>query len=116
MRYTMCIHQTSINNYLPNHLNLWQLSTLNLYDLLDKEKKRIKKQEQNNTSSVLLFLAFCVENYKDYKSISAEDTLFLFNKYDVLDYLKEVFDTLHTQSKEYITTEIDNYISNRKTS
>ena len=113
----MCIHQTSINNYLPNHLNLWQLSTLNLYDLLDKEKKRIKKQEQNNASSAIsLFIVFCIENYKNHKNISTEDALFLFNKYNVLDYLKKVFDTLHTQSKEYIMTEIDNYISNRKTS
>ena len=95
---------------------LWQLSTLNLYDLLDKEKKRVKKQEQSNASpAIYLFLTFCLESYKDYKNISAEDALFLFNKFNVLDYLKEVFDTLHTQGKDYIVVEIDNYINNRKT-
>lgn len=92
---------------------LWQLSTLNLYDLLKKEK-RLKKQNQNKTSPILLFLTFCLENYKDHKNINAEETLFLFNKYNVLEYLEKVFDTLHTQSKEYIMTEIDNYITNRK--
>ncbi|MDR0824859.1 MAG: DUF3791 domain-containing protein [Prevotella sp.] len=92
---------------------LWQLSTLNLYDLLKKEK-RLKKQNQNNTASILLFLIFCLENYKDYKNIGAKETLFLFNKYNVLDYLEEVYETLHTQSKEYIMSEIDNYIKNRK--
>ena len=92
---------------------LWQLSTLNLYDLLKKEK-HLKKKNQNNTSPILLFLAFCLENYKEHKNISAEEALFLFNKYNVLEYLQEVFDTLHTQSEEYIMTEIDNYINNRK--
>lgn len=92
---------------------LWQLSTLNLYDLLKKEK-RLKKQSQNNTASVLLFLTFCLENYKDYKNLDAEQALFTFNQYNVLEYLEEVFEMLHTQSKEYIMSEIDNYITNRK--
>jgi hypothetical protein len=91
---------------------LWQLSTFNLYDLLKKEK-RLKKQHQNNTMPILLFLAFCLENYKDQKSIHAEEALFIFNKYNVLDFLKDVFDTLHTQGKEYILEEIDSYIQNR---
>lgn len=93
---------------------LWQLSTLNLYDLLKREK-RLKKQNQNNDTPILLFLTFCLENYKEYKNINAEEALFLFNKYGVLEYLEKVFDTLHTQSKEYIMSEIDNYINNRKT-
>lgn len=92
---------------------LWQLSTLNLYDLLKKEKRQ-KKQNQNYTTPILLFLSFCLENYKEHINVDAEATLHLFNKYNVLDYLKEVFDTLHTQSKEYIMVEIDNYIKNRK--
>jgi hypothetical protein len=91
---------------------LWQLSTFNLYDLLKKEK-RLKRQRQNNSLPILLFLAFCLENYKDRKNISAEEALSIFNKYHVLDFLKDVFDTLHTQGKEYILDEIDLYIQNR---
>lgn len=92
---------------------LWQLSTLNLYDLLKKEKRK-KKQAQNHTAPILLFLSFCLENYKEHINTNAEETLLLFNKYNVLDYLKDVFDTLHTQSKEYIMNEIDTYINKRK--
>ena len=94
---------------------LWQLSTLNLYDLLKKEK-RMKRHSQNKSASILLFLTFCMENYKDHENISIEETLFLFNKYDVLDYLEDVFDILHTQGKDYIMNEIDNYIKKRKDS
>jgi len=91
---------------------LWQLSTLNLYDLLKKEK-RIKKRKENNATPVLLFLSFCMENYKEHKDCTAEEILVLFNKYGVIDYLEEVFDTLHTQGKDYIMSEIDEYINNR---
>ncbi len=90
---------------------LWQLSTLNLYDLLKKEKRE-KRKNQNNSSKIVLFLTFCIENYKEHKSISAEEVLLVFNKYNVVEYLIEVFDTLHTQSKEYIMREIDSYIKN----
>lgn len=41
---------------------LWQLSTANLYDMLKTEKQK-KKQTENNSAPVLLFLSFCMENY-----------------------------------------------------
>ena len=91
---------------------LWQLSTLHLYDLLKKEK-RLKKQCQNNTKPLLLFFVFCLENYKSYKSISVEEALLLFNNYNVIDYLESVYDTLHSQGKGYIMSEIDSYIINK---
>lgn len=92
---------------------LWQLSTANLYDMLCTEKNE-EKQHENKSAPVLLFLSFCIENFKEYKKISTEETLLLFNKYGVLDYLEDVFDMLHTQGKEYIMREIDEYINNRK--
>ena len=108
------LYSSDLYNLLSEESSyLWQLSTLNLYDLLKKEK-RIKKQKQNNSTPILLFLSFCLENYKESKMISAEETLFLFNNYGVLDYLSDVFETLHTQGKDYIMEEIENYITNKK--
>lgn len=92
---------------------LWQLSTANLYDMLQTEKHE-EKQKENNSAPVLLFLAFCLENYKEYKKLSIEEVLLLFNRYKVVDYLEDVFDMLHTQGKDYIMSEIDEYINNRK--
>lgn len=92
---------------------LWQLSTANLYDMLQTEKNE-EKEKENHSAPVLLFLSFCIENYKDYKNLSIEETLLLFNQYGVVDYLEDVFDTLHTQGKDYIMSEIDEYINNRK--
>jgi len=92
---------------------LWQLGASYLYDLLEEEKNQ-KKEKQNNSTPVLLFLSFCFENYREYRHISAEETLHLFNKYDVLPYLEDVFETLHTQGKDYIMRDIDEYINNQK--
>ncbi len=93
--------------------SLWQFSSMSLYDLLKKEK-RAKKQNQKVNSALLLFYVFCLENYKDYKQISSEEVLFLFNKYNVLDYLEEVYEPLHTQGQKYIMEEIEQYINNQK--
>ena len=92
---------------------LWQLSTLNLYDLLKKEKRE-EKHQQDSSKKILLFLSFCIESYKIHKATSAEEVLFLFNKYGVIEYLTNYFDTLHTQSKEYIMEEIDRFIKKRE--
>ena len=108
------LYSSDLYNLLSEESSyLWQLSTLNLYDLLKKEK-RIKKQKQNNSTPVLLFLSFCLENYKEYKMLSAEEALFSFSQHGVLDYLENVFETLHTQGKDYIMEEIENYITNKK--
>ncbi|MDF9831639.1 DUF3791 domain-containing protein [Parabacteroides sp. PF5-6] len=92
---------------------LWQLSKANLYDMLQTEKNE-KRLKEDNSGDILLFLSFCIENYKGHKSLSEEEVLFLFSKYDVLNFLGDVYDTLHTQGKDYIMSEIDEYIDNRK--
>ena len=74
----------------------------------------MKKQNQKANSAMLLFFIFCLENYKDYKCIDAEEALFIFNKYNVIEYLEDVYESLHTQGKEYIMEEIDLYINNQK--
>ena len=108
------LYSSDLYNLLSEESSyLWQLGTLNLYDLLKKEK-RIKKQKQNNSTPILLFLSFCLENYREHKTLTAEETLFLFNNHGVLDYLSDVFETLHTQGKDYIMNDIENFITNKK--
>jgi len=84
---------------------LWYMSGLGIYELLEEEKKT-----EQIDSKLILFFSFCLEKYKHFAGISAEETLFLFRKYSVFDYLHEVFDTLHTQGENYIVTEIDLFI------
>ena len=98
---------------MDSSAKMWYLSTLTLYDMLEKEKAEVKEQESKDPA-VLLFQIFCIENYKEEKSLSAEETLSLFMQYNVFDYLQQVFEMLHTQSREYIVSEVATYIKNRK--
>lgn len=60
------------------------------------------------------FLSFCIEQYKNAKGLSGAEVFDTFAKYGVLDYLKEHFEILHTQSYQWILEDIDEFISNRK--
>lgn len=92
---------------------LWRLSTANLYDMLKKEKRK-ERLGQKHSSPVLLFVAFCIEKYKEHLHMDTNEVLSLFKKYGVIDYLTQGFDALHTQGEVYIMSDIDRYIKNRK--
>jgi hypothetical protein len=89
---------------------LWYMSGLYIYDLLEEEKEANKQSE----SKILLFFSFCLEKYKDFANISAEETLFVFRKYGVFAFLSEAFEMLHTQGESYILDEIDLFIKARQ--
>lgn len=89
----------------------WYLSTLALYEELEREKKLSHKKQNDKT---LLFTAFCIENYQTVKNKTKEEVLFLFDKYSVYDYLQEVYEPLHTQGVNYIMDEIELYIKSQK--
>ena len=95
---------------LQEDTKLWYMSSLGIFDQLEEEKKN----EQKIEPKVLLFYAFCLEKYKYISKLSADETLSLFHKYGVFDYLKETFEMLHTQGEDYIVNEIDLFINARK--
>jgi hypothetical protein len=88
---------------------LWYMSGLSIYELLEEEKKAKQADPK-----VLLFFAFCLEKYSDFARIPADETLFVFRKYRVFDYLNEGFDMLHTQGENYIVNDIDEFIKVRQ--
>lgn len=60
------------------------------------------------------FIIFCLEGYKVAKQIDGNEALKDFEEYDVFTYLTEGYDVLHTQGKQYIVADIEEYIANRK--
>ena len=60
------------------------------------------------------FIIFCIENYKVYKSLTGKQTVELFERYGVFDYLREFYDVLHTTGHNYINNDIDIYLKARK--
>lgn len=108
------IYSSKLYKLLSNEkTKLWYSSTLSLYDTLEKEKTEEKRQ-QNDDTKVLLFKMFCIENYREAKKRSAAETLLLFSKYKVFDFLDENFEMLHTQDTEYILDTITTYIHKKK--
>ena len=63
---------------------------------------------------IALFIAFCIEEYAAYKRMSGEEVLDMFTKYGVTDYLNKYFEPLHTQGRQWLIDEIDEFIAIRK--
>ena len=61
-----------------------------------------------------MFVSFCIEEYGAAKGMRGEQALDLFSKYGLVDYLSEYYDVLHTQGRQWLIEEIDEYIEIRK--
>lgn len=63
---------------------------------------------------IAYFISFCIEQYKNAKSMSGEEAMRLFSQYGVLEYLYDFFDVLHTQGHQWILANIDEFIQARR--
>lgn len=68
-----------------------------------------KKQQD-----IAYFISFCIEQYKNAKGLSGGEVMQEFSKYGVLEYLRDFFDVLHTQSYQWLLANIDEFINLRK--
>lgn len=101
------------NKLLDEETKLWYLSTLSIYDLLEKEKAD-ERGLQDGDIKLVLFKVFCIENYRAVEKLSAKEALLLFSDYEVFSFLDETFEVLHTQDVDYILDTIATYIKKRK--
>ena len=79
---------------------------------MEEEKAKLRLQEIDN--KVLLFQMFCMENYKAEKGLTPCETLELFSKYHIYEFLENTYEMLHTQDREYIIDSISTYIKKKK--
>ena len=63
---------------------------------------------------IAYFISFCIEHYKVHISSNGNDVMELFVKYGVTEYLCENFVILHTQSRQWLLEEIDDFIQQKK--
>ena len=63
---------------------------------------------------IAFFVAFCIEEYRAAKELTGEEVMELFAKYGVTDYLSKCFEPLHTQGRQWLIAEIDEFINIRK--
>jgi len=60
------------------------------------------------------FLSFCIEQYKNEKHLTGEEAMRQLDEFHVLDYLSEHYEILHTQSRQWIMEDIDEFINIRR--
>ena len=63
---------------------------------------------------IALFVAFCIEEYGAAKGMTGEQVLDLFSQYGVTDYLSKCYEPLHTQGRQWLIEEIDEFIGIRE--
>lgn len=64
----------------------------------------------------LNFIVYCIEEYKAAKGMNGKSVMDLFNRYHVIDYIREYYEALHTTGRQYIVEDIRMYIESRQTS
>jgi len=65
-------------------------------------------------NNITKFQLFCLENYKTTKGIRGRKAFEEFKNYGVFDFISNNYEVLHTQGQNYITSEINHYINNRR--
>lgn len=70
----------------------------------------MKKKEKD----IALFVAFCIEEYGAAKGMTGEQVFDLFTKYGLTEYLSVFYEPLHTQGRQWLIEEIDEFIEIRK--
>lgn len=59
------------------------------------------------------FVSFCIEQYKSVNGMNGADVAELFFTSGVADYLRSNYEVLHTQSRQWIMEEINDFIKKR---
>lgn len=59
------------------------------------------------------FVIFCIEVYRADKNLTGKDVYELFKNKAVLEYLEDGYDMLHTQGKNWIINDIDDFLKTK---
>ena len=70
--------------------------------------------KKDEAEEKLLFVSFCIEEYKTEHGMAGAYTAKLFEKYGVTDFLMDGFDVLHTLGRNMILDDIDKFIEARR--
>ena len=63
---------------------------------------------------IAYYISFSIEQYMNEKGIDENQVISIFSEYNILDYLNEHYEVLHTQSRQWLIAEIDEIINESK--
>lgn len=67
----------------------------------------------SDKQEIAYFLSFCIEQYKVANGLTGNKAMTLLAEYSVLEYLSEHYEALHTQSRQWLVEDIDDFIKER---
>lgn len=85
----------------------------NFFYLCMSDVLKLQLMDKKNLD-IAYFLSFCIEQYKSAKGLEGAEVMRTFAEYGVLDYLNNHFDVLHTQSRQWILEDIEDFIETRR--
>jgi len=85
-----------------------------LFFVLSIKKHYLCVEMDKKKQDIAYFLSFCIEQYKNAKHLTGTEAMRQLDAYHVLDYLAEHYEILHTQSRQWILEDIDEFIRLRK--
>ena len=62
------------------------------------------------------FVVYCIEEYKAAKDLNGKSVISLFERYQVIDYIRNYYEALHTTGRQYIVDDISMYIESKQSS
>ena len=69
--------------------------------------------EMSDRAKVAEFISFCIEVFANAKKKSGADVARLFDSCGLISYLDEGYDVLHTQGREWLIADMDDYLKVR---
>lgn len=60
------------------------------------------------------FIVYCIEEYKAAKGLTGKTVIDIFDRYRVIEYIRNYYEALHTTGRQYIIDDINIYISERE--
>ncbi len=60
------------------------------------------------------FIVYCIEEYKAARGMSGRSVIELFNRFHVIDYIRDSYEALYTTGRQYIVDDISMYIAARE--
>lgn len=77
------------------------------------ENNKTYSSAYNGDDSISLFLTFCIEQYAHLKGILGAKSMKILSDAGILEYLRKHYETLHTESIQWILNDIDKLVDSK---
>lgn len=74
------------------------------------DNSKIYSSAYTGDDSIPVFVAFAIEQYKNYKSISGDEAMQILSDAGVLEHLVEFYDVMHQHGAKWLMEEIDHLV------